>query len=279
MFKRIGLALGIVLTCQVQAVAQGSFECKLPVTNETTTFRIVGGELAQPEKWPFIVRLKIRHGENAFGVCGGSFITKDWVLSAAHCWAPHLKAADLSVQPVGAGGRAVDAGIPVAKVIPHPNYDPQAKHNDVMLIKLARPHQISSSNLAILPSPSAEAKLAGHVRCAQVAGWGLLAADPQGRTQKELRRVNVKVLPNQTCIGAYGRAVNGQHVCAGYEQGGKDSCQGDSGGPLIIRDGPTGYLQIGVVSYGKGCAEPGFPGVYARTSHFGKWIAETISRN
>lgn len=56
-------------------------------------------------------------------------------------------------------------------------------------------------------------------------------------------------------------------VCAGYENGGFDSCQGDSGGPLVS-DG----VLVGVVSWGKGCAEPGFPGVYAKVSAVREWI-------
>jgi len=275
--KSVGLVLGVILTASVAADAQGSFECKVPVTNETTSFRIVGGKPAQPEKWPFIVRLRINKG-GSFAVCGGSLIAKNWVLSAAHCWGPTLQASDLTVQPVRNNGTAQSNGIPAAKVITHPGYDPRKQVNDVMLIKLARPHDISASNLAILPSASAERRLDGLLRCAQVAGWGLMKFQT-GRVSSKLNQVNVKVLPTEMCSRAYSGNVSGQHVCAGYEQGGRDSCQGDSGGPLIVRDGPTGYLQIGIVSYGRGCAEAGFPGVYARTSHFGNWIAQTVAGN
>lgn len=68
-------------------------------------------------------------------------------------------------------------------------------------------------------------------------------------------------------------------LCAGHLAGGKDSCQGDSGGPLMLpvhEGGEFPFYQIGVVSYGIGCANRGLPGVYANVPYFADWIKSKI---
>lgn len=77
------------------------------------------------------------------------------------------------------------------------------------------------------------------------------------------------------------RQFNDLVLCAGVLKGGMDSCQGDSGGPLMIPTGrlsePTVYYQIGIVSYGIGCARADVPGVYTRVSSFVEWIEEKVA--
>jgi hypothetical protein len=67
------------------------------------------------------------------------------------------------------------------------------------------------------------------------------------------------------------------HLCAGIVGiGGKDTCQADSGGPLLVNDGGT-WRQIGITSFGEGCALPDFPGVYTSPGYFGTWLARTLA--
>ena len=61
-------------------------------------------------------------------------------------------------------------------------------------------------------------------------------------------------------------------ICAG--EGGVDSCQGDSGGPLMLRNYQTGHVQVGVVSWGFGCARRESPGIYMRVSAYADWISD-----
>lgn len=72
-----------------------------------------------------------------------------------------------------------------------------------------------------------------------------------------------------------GDNIEDNMMCAGVDGGGKDSCQGDSGGPLFATDSGR-WIQVGVVSWGYGCAEPNHPGVYARVSKVIDWMRETV---
>ncbi|KAK7909542.1 hypothetical protein WMY93_014226 [Mugilogobius chulae] len=64
-------------------------------------------------------------------------------------------------------------------------------------------------------------------------------------------------------------------ICAGIKEGGKDSCQGDSGGPQVVRLNSV-FVQVGVVSFGEGCARPKLPGVYTRVSDYEDWISSVV---
>lgn len=98
-----------------------------------------------------------------------------------------------------------------------------------------------------------------------VTGWGLTKEG--GSSSAILTVVTVPLISNEDCNKAYNGIVSDDMLCAGLPKGGRDACNGDSGSPLTV-DG----VQLGVVSWGKGCARPGFPGVYARVAYFTDWI-------
>ena len=71
-------------------------------------------------------------------------------------------------------------------------------------------------------------------------------------------------------------------VCAGaadHDDASSDTCQGDSGGPLLVDDG-SALVTAGVVSWGNGCNQTGFPGIYTRIGApaLNAWVARTAPR-
>lgn len=94
----------------------------------------------------------------------------------------------------------------------------------------------------------------------------------QSESNEVLRAVIVPIVNQEYCNRLHKGAITDQMICAGYDEGGKDSCQNDSGGPMFARIGNIGVRAIGVVSWRKGCAESKSPGIYARISAVRSWI-------
>jgi secreted trypsin-like serine protease len=121
----------------------------------------------------------------------------------------------------------------------------------------------------------ADAALVNAGILATVTGWGTRSEGAPDYPD-ELYEVQVPIVDQSTCefvYGSIGDDITGNMLCAGLPQGGKDSCYGDSGGPLIVPDGSGGFKLAGIVSWGEGCAQPGFPGVYTRVANFVEWVA------
>lgn len=172
--------------------------------------------------------------------------------------------------------------IEVDSTLPHPEYDAPTTNNDVMLIFLEEPADPSIEFVKLnfdASSPGVNAPVVA-------AGWGV--TNPATDTPSDvLMSVEVNTISNEECeqsqgsngalFNSYeGRITHGM-LCAA--DSGQDSCQGDSGGPLVL-EGSYGALdvQVGIVSWGIGCANPNFPGVYARLSSYYDWIREEVCK-
>jgi len=231
--------------------------------------RIVGGENADRGEFPFQVSLRY------FGshLCGGSVLSRNLILTAAHC-AEVGNAASFTVV-AGDLDRSVNEGSEqtkqVSRVEIHEGYDDWFLTNDIALMFLQEPLNLDNF---VQPIPlSAPQHLA--TGAAVISGWGTLSeGDDDG--PNVLQKVTVPIISDDECRVAYGDDEVFDHmICAGVPEGGKDSCQGDSGGPMTATDLGTRYL-AGIVSWGYGCARPGYPGVYTEVSHFIEWINSKV---
>jgi len=103
-------------------------------------------------------------------------------------------------------------------------------------------------------------------RCV-VSGWGRLSSG--GLLPNQLRAVKVGIISREECDNAYAAfgGITENMICAGVPGGGKDACQGDSGGALVC----NGQL-VGIVSWGIGCAEAEYPGVYSNIANLRSFV-------
>jgi len=245
-------------TAASTTAAPGSCSCGQAGSN-----RIVGGVETEQHEYPWQVALVSASGSHPF--CGGTLISSRHVLTAAHCTA----GSNVGSIAVLVGEHRIDdqlfTRVRLSKITDHPNYNSNNLDNDFSILTLSEPVQFSTSvSPACLPGSTSE--LYGG-RKATVSGWGTTSAG--GNQPTTLREVEVTVQENSDCSQAYGGGITSNMICAA--DSGKDSCQGDSGGPLVVLDNSR-YSLVGVVSWGYGCADSRYPGVYARTTAQMDWI-------
>ncbi|KAJ8289818.1 hypothetical protein GJAV_G00005680 [Gymnothorax javanicus] len=225
--------------------------------------KIVGGYECAPHSQPWQVSLN-----SGYHFCGGSLVSENWVVSAAHC---HKSPSRLALH-LGDHHLGIDEGreqrIGAALAIRNPNYNSWDLDSDIMLIKLKKPVTL---NKYVQPVPLPSRCAAPGTMC-RVSGWGN-TMDPAVSGDR-LQCLEIPILSDRDCDNAYPGMITSTMFCAGYLEGGKDSCQGDSGGPVVC----NGVLQ-GVVSWGYGCAEQNHPGVYAKVCMFSDWLATTMANN
>lgn len=237
--------------------------------------RIVGGHESQPSSRPYQVSLYQSYGGSWSHICGGTLIDANWVLTAAHC--THRTSANAFRVRVGVhtlSNSYEGETIEVAQKIEHPEYNSETSNNDICLLKLASPADVSQYPPALLPTTQIMDQAASAGDYVVVSGWG--ATREGGSGSNDLLETSVPIVSNSECQSAYREStITDNMLCAGFRSGGKDSCQGDSGGPLVAEVGGTFY-NVGVVSWGIGCARPNRYGVYAQTINYIDWIKSAI---
>lgn len=232
--------------------------------------KIVGGTAVPSGTYRFMAFLHISIGGSTY-LCGGSLIDPSHILTAAHC-AEGASAAGITAW---IGGNQMSGSIPqgslqrsASAVAVHPSYNGNTQQYDAAVITLSQAVP-SAANGGIDPvtlvSSGSGAGLAQNTSLT-VAGWGTTSSG--GSMASQLMSVAVPVQSDQYCSGQYAGSgySTSTMFCAGPQGGGKDSCQGDSGGPIFFDNGGV-LTQVGVVSWGYGCAQAGYPGVYSRLAN------------
>jgi len=251
-----------------------------------------------------------------FAGCGGTLISRCHVLTAGHCmvgdrenrtkavyvnaWRPFSSNTDTTT------GKAKPYHVSLIEednTFVHPAFNNQGNLNDIAVLSMTKciPDDRAdlfevmeiadddfwdkmSSELLYSENPSNDELVAPPLGKTRVAGFG--QRDPSDPSvPPALQSVDVSLFGRDDCEEKYNSKllfessdlIQPDMYCAGAPTGGKDACLGDSGGPNYFTDPVTSTrTQLGVVSWGIGCAEEGFPGVYTSVAYHYDFIRAAV---
>jgi len=232
--------------------------------------RLVGGTPVPNGNFPFVASLgNVHYGSTAYRqfFCGGSLIDRDSVLTAAHC----VKGIRKQPLRVTVGRTVLTSGQGqtrrVARKSIHPRFDGVTSLTyDAAVLTLNKPvDSITPIRLADI----AQNPLENPGRLATIAGWGNTIRQPANGDNgsnypDRMREARVPIISDARARDAYGRHYVGA-LMVGAGKKGKDTCNGDSGGPMFVTQDGKRY-QIGITSFGRGCATGKYPGVYTEVN-------------
>jgi len=251
-----------------------------PEMEDSISERIVGGKPTSHGTIPWQASLfdsQDRH------LCGATLIDERHILTAAHCFSrqsnPPVEIYYIYLGKYYRDSHVHDKGsrkVKLEQITIHPQYDPFTSENDIAILKTE--DEIAFTNY-IRPVCLPSTRLSSQVgKFATVSGWGE-TKEIQRSASTKLQKAEVKIINSDDCnkwlnkIFSRANQITDNMICAGYEDGRKDSCQGDSGGPLVVKNGESRTL-IGLVSWGYGCGEVQQPGVYTKVQNYLDWIED-----
>ncbi|TKC34447.1 hypothetical protein EI555_012748, partial [Monodon monoceros] len=227
--------------------------------------RIIGGTKAKEGDWPWQVSLQWSNLHH----CGGVFISKEWILTAAHCFRSRSDTLQWTVT-FGISTIFPKERRGIRTILIHNNYKPGTHENDIALLQLDREVTFTRNIHTVCLPDASQNILPGSP--AYVTGWG--SQRYSGSPVPDLQQARVNIISNNVCNApsSYNGTILPGMLCAGLSQGGVDACQGDSGGPLVQEDARQLWFLVGIVSWGDQCALPDKPGVYTLVTAYREWI-------
>merc|ERR1719330_803536 len=238
--------------------------------------QIVNGQPATECEWRW--QAQLRNFLGAF--CGGTLVTPEWVLTAAHCVTQpnfDVRFGDFNTSD-NSGNEQTRRAVRVHR---HPKYNDIPYAYDLAMVKLESPVTINECvGTACLPTPGAD--VAENSKC-WITGWGTLRSGGLF-PPRILQEAEVAIVSNDDCVNQFGYSpgqIDDSMICAqGQTEDGKivDACQGDSGGPLVCESAGQ-WTVYGATSWGNGCAGANYPGVWARVHKELDWVQDILDGN
>jgi secreted trypsin-like serine protease len=236
---------------------------------------IVGGEVSAIGAWPWGCSFRTNRNH----ICGCSLINEQWAVTAAHCIsainpnssAYTIQAGSNDITDPGEHGQVFTH----AGIFPHPAYSSRNLQNDIALIKLSTPVELTDYVIPVcFPYNTETDAYPGEQSIA--SGWGSTFSG--GNVVRLERDVSMPILTDELCIERFNSPntplTPTTQICAGEEGEGKDTCQGDSGGPLVVQNRVDGFWYlVGITSWGYGCGDGG---VYTRPYGFRDWVLSHV---
>ncbi|MBQ4851148.1 trypsin-like serine protease [Pseudoalteromonas sp. MMG012] len=253
------------ITLSALAVFTSLLSAGISASELDITPNIVGGSETPAYSRPYQVAL-LMNGRQG---CGGTLLSRDWVLTAAHCL-DSASTSNLTVK-VGAHSLSQNDGqvLRVSQIINHEQWrgaNGIRSGYDIAVLRLASPADAKYTP-AKLPTADIEQQYANIGNSVTVSGWGLTSN--RGRPSDRLLEVALPVISNASCSSQLNYNIPSSVICGGG-QGGKSACNGDSGGPYAVRVG-NDFYSIGTVSWGIGCSGAT---AFTRTTSYLNWIQD-----
>lgn len=271
--------LGLCIICSLVTF----FWLKGCKQTKTQDIYIVGSEPAMPEEIPWQVGLYYNgHSPSGNIFCGGVILNDRWIVTAAHCfeymYLDTLRVLYKNDVRVFSGSTDLTDTTAVSstinRLIIHPDYNPIKLLNDIAILELDTPLDLSKNTQSRIFAPDfndfSQYLVPGTL--VTISGWGI--TDKKNKPD-DLQKAVIPIARHDTCERNYlsiNEVVTDDMICAGYDSGGKDSCQGDSGGPMYILNDNGNSILLGIVSWGEGCGESGYYGIYTDFFKYVHWI-------